>query len=240
MSSSVRVDNELENIYKDIRSTSSSIILDLAIAFGSTDKKQTGSVKKSEFLRVLKNLSISIRSHQIDLLASAFEDINDSDLINYTSFLDRLKADCLNDRRLAVVYDLFYRLKYKKSETVDILILGQVYDASKHYLVKMGKADSDQLEKEFKSLTIKYAKHHTDSVLVDSAAFVKFWEYFSPTVENDSHFEYILVHCFRCDSVPIPGQINTSDVDRFERSAMVKRSRSPKRNKEITEADPNE
>lgn len=201
--------------------------LDLEIELCKADPFATGCCDIQSFVAIIKKLSKKVVEVEAKEVAQLHQSSFIRSKVDYLAFLCRIKEQRLTDRRLDSVRELFHRLTYKKSNQVDLCMLAELFDGSMHYEAKQQLSSKPELEAKFRHLIVKFIQFYDISVMIEWATFITFWEYVSHSVKLDSHFEYMLLHCFSLRKVPQVDKHNHHHVDQFERITLFRRSISP-------------
>jgi len=98
--------------------------------FKNTDKNKSGSLCRSEFCWVLKEVGVQLTKNEFDNIFRFF-DKNCDDEISYKEFIGFVRGE-LNERRMNIVREAFGKLDRGRDGKISMEEIKKVYDSSKH------------------------------------------------------------------------------------------------------------
>ena len=103
--------------------------------FKKTDKNKSGSLCRSEFCWVLKEVGVQLTKNEFDNIFRFF-DKNCDDEISYKEFIGFVRGE-LNERRLNIVREAFGKLDKGRDGKISLNEIKAIYDTSMHPQVKL-------------------------------------------------------------------------------------------------------
>jgi Ca2+-binding EF-hand superfamily protein len=157
--------------------------------FRILDKDKSGSLNRAECSRGLNMLcrayKLNLEKPAADRLFNMF-DIDGNGSIAYEEFIRALRGG-MNKRRLDLVKMAFESFEKDSWNRVTLKTIGNHYDVSMHPGVLQGKITPTEALYEFMK---KWDKDGDYSVT--EAEFIDFYEWVSPSIDNDDYFELMI------------------------------------------------
>ncbi len=172
-------------------------IIGLARQFKIFDDDNSKSLVYDEFAKAVKDFKIDLSSNEIKVLFGIF-DRDGTGTIDYDEFLRQVRGE-MNDRRKKIVMQAYDKLDTDKSGVVDINDIKYVYNVKNHPEVKNKKKTEDEVYGEFLET---FEAHHninkgTRDKRVTKEEFIEYYNNISMSVDNDEHFELIIINAWK-------------------------------------------
>lgn len=201
-----------------------STILELTEKFHNADREKSGLIEAQTFSNIVSQVDLGLTYSEAQRLSKYIESQMSPGFVDYILFLKHIKGPDMNLKRRELIYDMFSRLNFKDPNSVDLRLMGDIFFGKNHYSVKAGRKPASKVEEEFKrAISIFIRLFNQGSAMVNFEGFKRLWDYVSPTIGPDNHFEFISINCFWFSKLPRRDNYNKPEVDRFERSAILKK-----------------
>ena len=166
------------------------------------DENNNKRLELNEFEKFIHNHRIPLTEEEIKKIFVT-ADIDNSGTIEYEEFV-RMIAGTMNERRQKVVVSAFNKLDYKGQGKIEIDILRNSFDPSRHPETISGRKSKDEVLGEFLD-TLDYhfeLLNENDNKMryITLNDFLEFYNYISMSIENDNAFEAMLNGVFHLDS----------------------------------------
>ena len=177
-------------------------IMGMRRAFMIADENNNKRLELNEFKKFIHNHRIPLTEEEIKKIFVT-ADIDNSGTIEYEEFV-RMIAGTMNERRQKVVVSAFNKLDNKGQGKIEIDILRNSFDPSRHPETISGRKSKDEVLGEFLD-TLDYhfeLLNENDNKMryITLNDFLEFYNYISMSIENDNAFEAMLNGVFHLDS----------------------------------------
>ena len=176
-------------------------IIGMQRQFRIIDDDNSKTLDLQEFKKGLRDFRVQLSEQDAELLFRHI-DRNNSGSIDINEFLREVKGP-MNDSRSSVVQKVWRKFDRDGSGIIDINDLEGVYEAKNHPDVLAGKKTEEQVLGEFLETFETHHNLENPSKRDQKVTREEFWEYYnniSASIDNDEHFELMLVNAWKLDS----------------------------------------
>ena len=194
--SSPKIDKILENIFYKLRKENLSIFFELFKEIKKYDVDNLGLILVDDFLKVFKNLDITIHKNDLNDIGEYF--IEKQNLMDYDKLFKCFFLN-FNGFRAAQINFMFGRIDYKENEKININILKEIFEPRQYYNVRTGRRTPKEIKKAFcYSIDIFRDFYHKE---IDIYEFTIFFKYLSAYFEEDMHYKNFILESFKYNKI---------------------------------------
>lgn len=221
ISLNARLDKVLDVLSYKTKKRGTIGILEIASECAIADRSGHLFLDNPSFVNAINRCRLDIGPQEIDALFNHLQTNDSEGFADLQILISILKSGGISKIRRPLIQDMFTKLDYKGEDTIDLKLISSLFNPRNHYDVKTGRRTQDEIESQFKESIRLYSTLNHGSTRVDYSGFLDYWEFISPTIDNDNNFESLLRSAFRYNELPTRGA-KMIDVDRFEKNHQKK------------------